>query len=141
MGHARVQVEKQALEVLLEITKQKFFGWLCPRRGLELVLENDWKDIWLEGDTKLVEIIMKKRKVRCMEVQNHISHINSILLPEFKNCFVSHIYREGNRAADKFAQMGHQLVEPKIWRGVPPDEVLAIVLEDAQGKIVLRRKG
>ncbi|WJX26520.1 hypothetical protein P8452_15431 [Trifolium repens] len=48
---------------------------------------------------------------------------------------------EGNRAADKFAQMGHQLVEPRIWRGVPPDEVLAIVLEDAQGKIVLRRKG
>jgi hypothetical protein len=49
MGHARVQVEKQALEVLLEITKQKFFGWLCPRRGLELVLENNWKIFGLKG--------------------------------------------------------------------------------------------
>ncbi|MCI20141.1 hypothetical protein A2U01_0041302, partial [Trifolium medium] len=28
--------------------------------------------------------------------------------------------------------MGHQLDELKIWRDVPPDEVLAIVLEDAQ---------
>ncbi|CAL5183354.1 unnamed protein product [Lathyrus oleraceus] len=115
---------------------------IALRRGLELVLENGWNDIWLEGDAKtLVEIIMKKRKVRCMEVQRHMSHINSILLPEFKNCFVSHIYREGNRAADKFAQMGHDLDEPTIWRDVPPHEVLAIVLEDAQGKIVLRRKG
>lgn len=115
---------------------------IALRRGLELVLENGWNDVWLEGDAKtLVEIIMKKRKVRCMEVQRHVSHINSILLPEFKNCFVSHIYREGNRAADKFAQMGHHLDEPTIWRDVPPHEVLAIVLEDAQGKIVLRRKG
>lgn len=112
------------------------------RRGLELVLENGWNnDVWLEGDAKtLVEIILKRRKVRCTEVQRHISHINS-MLPEFNNCLVSHIYREGNRAADKFAQMGHLLDEPRIWRDVPPDEVLAIVHEDAQGKIVLRRKG
>jgi len=34
---------------------------------------------------------------------------------------------------DKFA--------PRSWRDVPLDEVLAIVLEDAQGKIVIRRKG
>ena len=111
------------------------------RRGLELVLENGWNDIWLEGDAKtLVEIIVQKRQVRCMEVQEHISSINSIL-PGFNNCIVSHIYREGNRAADKFAQMGHHLDKPRIWRDIPPDDVLAIVNEDAQGKPVLRRKG
>lgn len=113
------------------------------RRGLEIVLENGWKnnDIWLEGDAKtLVEIIVKRRQVRCMEVNRHISHIN-LILPEFNNCFVSHIYREGNRAADKFAQMGHGLDHPRIWRGIPPVEVLAQLLEDAQGKTVLRRKG
>lgn len=111
------------------------------RRGLELVLENGWNDIWLEGDAKtLVEIIVQRRQVRCMEVRRHINHINSIL-PGFNNCIVSHVYREGNRAADKFAQMGHHLDEPRIWRDFPPDQVLAIVHEDAQGKIVLRRKG
>ena len=110
------------------------------RKGLELVLENGWNDIWLEGDAKtLVEIIVKRRKVRCTEVQRHINHINTIL-PEFNNFFVSHIYREGNRAADKFAQMGHHLDQPRIWRH-PPDELLAQLLEDAQGKTVLRRKG
>lgn len=113
------------------------------RRGLELLLENGWKyDIWLEGDAlTLLDNIKKKRKVRCIEVQRHISYINSILLPEFKNYTMSHIYREGNRVADKFAQMGHHLDEPRIWRDVPPDEVLPIMLEDAQGKINLRRKG
>ncbi|KAK4271402.1 hypothetical protein QN277_020103 [Acacia crassicarpa] len=111
------------------------------RRGLELVVENGWNDkLWLEGDAKtLVEIISKRRKVRCMEVQKHISDINSIL-PEVNNLVVSHIYREGNRAADKFAQMGHLLEEPTIWRHVPPHEVLAIMRDDAQGKIVLRTR-
>lgn len=112
------------------------------RRGLELVLENGWKEqVWVEGDAKtLVEIIVQRRQVRCMEVQRHISDINSILV-ELDNFVVSHIYREGNRAADKFAQMGHHLDRPTIWRDVPPQQVLAIVHEDAQGKIVLRRKG
>ncbi|KAL2341968.1 hypothetical protein Fmac_009908 [Flemingia macrophylla] len=111
------------------------------RRGMELALEYGWnKYLWVEGDAKtLVEIIVKRRQVRCTEVQRHISNINSIL-PEFENCIVSHIYREGNRAADKFAQMGHDSNHPRIWR-VPPDEVLVQLLEDAQGITVLRRKG
>lgn len=115
---------------------------IALRRGLELVLENGWNsDIWLEGDAKtLVEIIVQRRQVRCKEVQRHLSHINSIL-PEFDNCIVSHIFREGNRAADKFAKMGHHLQEPRIWKYVPPNEVLTNLDEDAKGKIVLRRKG
>ncbi|KAE9591785.1 hypothetical protein Lal_00039032 [Lupinus albus] len=115
---------------------------IALRRGLELVLENGWNNnIWLEGDYKtLVEIIEQKRQVRCMEMREHISQIYSIL-PWFNNIFASHIYREGNRVADKFAKMGHHLHEPRIWRNVPPYEVSAIMKEEAQGKIVLRNKG
>ncbi|KAJ6767228.1 hypothetical protein OIU79_023065 [Salix purpurea] len=69
------------------------------RRGLELVLENGWSNVWLEGDSK-----------------------------------------EGNRAADKLASIGHQLQKPKIWRHIPPDDILQIVEEDAKGKIVFRRR-
>lgn len=110
------------------------------RRGLELVLENGWSHVWLEGDDKtLVEIIVKRRQVKCAEVQNHVSHINSII-PELNSCIVSHIYREGNRTADKLAKMGHYLEKPKVWWFNPPDEVLPLVLEDAEGKIVFRRR-
>ncbi|KAL3741962.1 hypothetical protein ACJRO7_017443 [Eucalyptus globulus] len=110
------------------------------RRGLDLVIQNGWSNVWLEGDAKtLVEIILQKRRVKCAEVQKHLSHIN-LIIPELENCIVTHIYREGNRAADKFAQMGHESERLRIWRDAPPDEVLPIVLEDAEGKIVLRRR-
>ncbi|KAK9267412.1 hypothetical protein L1049_009838 [Liquidambar formosana] len=110
------------------------------RRGLELVLENGWGDVWLEGDAKtLVEIIVKRRRVKCPEIQRHINHIN-LIIPEVNNCIVTHIYREGNRVADKFAQLGHQLEMPQIWRDIPPNVVLPIMQDDADGKIVLRKR-
>lgn len=110
------------------------------QRGLELVLEYGWRDVWIEGDSKsLVEIIAQKRKVNCAEVQKHVGHINEII-PELNNCVVTHIYREGNRAADKFAQMGYHLKKPQIWHHNPPKEVMRIVQEDAQGKTYLRRR-
>ncbi|KAM1235651.1 hypothetical protein ACFX2J_005084 [Malus domestica] len=111
------------------------------KRGLELVLENGFRDVWLEGDAKaLLDIIVKRKKdFKCAEVQRQVNDVNSIL-PKLNGCIVSHVYREGNRAADKFAQIGHQLEEPRIWWNVPPEEVVAIVHEDAEGKIVLRRR-
>ena len=85
------------------------------RRGLELARENGWNNIWLEGDAKiLLEIIEKGKKVRCMEVERHISDIKC-MLPDFNKCLVSHIYREGNGVAHKFAQMGYHLDHPTIW--------------------------
>lgn len=109
-------------------------------RGLELVLENGWSDVWLEGDAKtLIDIIAKKKSVKSAEVRRHVRDINSIIL-KLDNCKVTHVYREGNRTADKLAQIGHHLDKPTIWRHTPPDEVLPIMHEDAEGKIVLRRR-
>lgn len=108
------------------------------QRGLELVLENGWSHLWVEGDSKtLVEIIAKNRVVKCANVQKHISLIN-VLIPELDDCILTHIYREGNRAADKFAQLGHHLKKPQIWRSNPPSQVLRFVQEDALGKTFLR---
>lgn len=110
------------------------------RRGLELILENRWRDVWLEGDAKaLVDIIVKGRPVKSLEARRHVSDINDIM-KELDNCVFTHIYREGNRAADKLAQMGHYFEKPHVWRDLPPDEVLPIVHDDANGKIVLRRR-
>lgn len=111
------------------------------RRGLELALENGWTDVWLEGDAKtLVDIIVQRRQVKCAELQRHFSDVN-LIIPELNNYIVTHIYREGNRAADKLAEIGHQLQKPQIWWNNPPNkEVLRIVHEDAEGKIILRRR-
>ncbi|OMO76629.1 Equilibrative nucleoside transporter [Corchorus capsularis] len=105
------------------------------RRGLELVLENGYTNVWLESDAKtLVDIIVQKRQVKNAELGRHLHHIN-LIIPEINNCVVTHIYREGNRAADKLAQMGHQLQKPQIWWHIPPNEVLRIMHEDAEGEI------
>lgn len=110
------------------------------RRGLELTLENGWGDVWMEGDAKfLLDIVVKGRPVRSLEAQKHMSCINKII-PELNRFVFTHVYREGNRAADRFAQMGHRLDKPRIWRTVPPDEVVEIVLDDAQGRVFLRRR-
>ncbi|KAJ4975762.1 hypothetical protein NE237_000868 [Protea cynaroides] len=104
------------------------------RRGLELVLENGWYDVWLEGDAKsLIDIITQRKSFRSDEVQKNVRHIN-LIIPELNNCIMTHIYREGNRAADKLAQMGHQSDKPRIWRHDPPAEVLRIMHEDAQAR-------
>lgn len=109
-------------------------------RGLEIVLENGWSDVWLEGDSKLlVDIITNRRAVRCPKVEKHVANIN-LIMPEIKNCVLTHIYREGNRAADKFAQLGYNSKSPQVWRGTCPPEVLKIVNEDAQGKAILRKR-
>ncbi|KAM6585066.1 hypothetical protein CsatB_012068 [Cannabis sativa] len=111
------------------------------RRGLELVLEYGlWSHVWLEGDAKtLLDIIVEKRQVKCVDVQMHVAHINSII-PKLSSCIVSHIYREGNRAADKLARMGHYLDKPQVWCFDPPHEVVPLLFHDAEGKIVFRKR-
>lgn len=109
-------------------------------RGLEIALENGWSHVCLEGDSKsLVDTIAQKREARCRHVQAHLERVNFIM-PQLHGCLLTHTYREGNRAADKFAQMGHRLKKPQIWRHIPPTEVMRIVEEDAQGKTFLRRR-
>lgn len=109
-------------------------------RGLEIALENGWSHLWLEGDSKsLVELIAQRREAKCRKVQSHVERIN-LIMPQIEKCLLTHTYREGNRAADGFARMGHGLKKPQIWRHVPPNEVMRIVQEDAQGKTYLRRR-
>lgn len=107
-------------------------------KGLELVLENGWKDVWLEGDAKgLIEIIVGKKKAKCVEARSQFRYINSLIL-DLNNCKVSHIYREGNRVANRFASIGHRYKKLEVWRDIPPLETLDMMREDAEGKISFR---
>ena len=61
-------------------------------------------------------------------------------LDQLNNCIMTHIYREGNRAANKLAQIGHQQEKPQIWQHIHPNGFLRIVDEDVKGKIILCRR-
>ncbi|KAM0913648.1 hypothetical protein ACQ4PT_012026 [Festuca glaucescens] len=47
---------------------------------------------------------------------------------------VSHVLREGNKVADRFAKLGHKAAAQRVWRDEPPNEVLQFLERDAEGK-------
>ncbi|KAF5205078.1 hypothetical protein FRX31_005334 [Thalictrum thalictroides] len=113
---------------------------MALHRGLELVLENGWDNVWIEGDPKtLLEIILNSKRVRSEEVHRLVRNIN-LIIPELNNCHLSHIYREGNRVADMLARMGHDSKYPRVWQNDPPEQLLPILHEDAEGAGILRKR-
>ena len=117
--------------------------FVAARRGLELALENGWLNIWLEGDAKtVVDFVIKKgMRLKSKEDIRHATEIRG-LIPQLDVLNASHIYSEGNKVAHKFAKMGYnyKLNKPRIWRDVPPDEVLRFLKQDADGRIFLRKR-
>lgn len=107
---------------------------VAAKRGLELALQNGWFNVWIEGDAKFVVDLMGKLPAQ-MGSKEHVKHINEIrMLLSLLNYFdASHIYRRGNKVADKLANLGYGMKMPKIW-DEPPAEIIKFLHEDANGK-------
>jgi hypothetical protein len=58
------------------------------------------------------------------------------LLPRLGKTTVSHVRRKGNKVAHVFASLGYEAAgqRRRVWRDVPPDEVLQHLELDAKGK-------
>ncbi|KAM0910351.1 hypothetical protein ACQ4PT_014188 [Festuca glaucescens] len=106
------------------------------RRGLELALENGWLNISIEGDAKtVVDVVKKRASVRAAEDLRQCEEIAALLpLLDDGDMAVSHVRRAGNRVAHGFAKLGHGVAWPRVWRGVPPDEVIRYLQRDVEGK-------
>jgi hypothetical protein len=106
------------------------------RRGLELALENGWLNISIEGDAKtVVDVVRNRVSIRAEEDLRQCEEIAALLpLLDDGGMAVSHVRRAGNRVAHGFAKLGHGVPRPRVWRGVPPDEVLRYLQRDADGK-------
>ena len=104
------------------------------RRGLELAVANGWRRVWIEGDARaVVDAVRRRARVRAEEDRRLCGEIAD-LLPLLDDTTISHVRRAGNRVAHGFAQLGHGEARPRVWRGVPPDEVLRFLQRDAEGK-------
>lgn len=103
------------------------------RRGLELAVANGWRSVWIEGDAKtVVDAVRSRARVRAEEDRRLCGEIEA-LLPMIDDVSVSHVRRQGNRVAHGFAKLGHGAARPRVWRDVPPDEVLGLLRRDAEG--------
>ncbi|XP_078167157.1 uncharacterized protein LOC144561926 [Carex rostrata] len=79
-----------------------------------------------KGDAQfVVDILVKTNRVKS---KDHVKHANEIrkLASLLHHFHASHIYRKGNKVADKLAKLGHDMKKIKIWRDVPPAEINSI---------------
>ncbi|CAJ2641500.1 unnamed protein product [Trifolium pratense] len=86
--------------------------------AVELAHHFGWKNLWLETDSMLVVNAFKSSKTIPWHLKNRWD--NCLLLISSMNFFVSHIYREGNTCADKFANLGLSILTLNWWCNVPP---------------------
>ncbi|XP_044430504.1 uncharacterized protein [Triticum aestivum] len=100
------------------------------RRGLELALENGRLGISIEGDFETAaDAIASRACVRAKEDMKQFTAITK-MLPPLGKVTVTHVGRDGNKVADCFAKLGHKAAAQRVWRDVPPDEVLVHLKQD-----------
>ncbi|XP_042009113.1 uncharacterized protein LOC121757669 [Salvia splendens] len=74
-------------------------------RGLEMAMEF-FTHIWIELDSAALVILLSSRQLGSVDLRHHMALIRSMIAQ--RHVRFSHIYREGNRAADFLAGRGVQ---------------------------------
>jgi ribonuclease HI len=85
--------------------------------AVEIAHRKGWKNLWLETDSMLVVSAFKSSKTIPWQLKNRWD--NCILLLISMNFFVTHIFREGNTCADKFANLGLSILTINWWSQPP----------------------
>jgi ribonuclease HI len=88
-------------------------------RAIELAHYFNWKNLWLETDSSLVVSAFTDNSPFIPWNLRKRWH-NSLHLLNSLNCIVTHIYREGNTAADLLANHGLSLSSYTLWWTSPP---------------------
>lgn len=111
---------------------------LAAKRGVGLACENGMSQLWIEGDAKTIVDIMTGKKTKNLRLEKHFIDIKGrFALLDNHKC--THIYREGNRIADKLAKMGLRMKTGQVWHGNPPSQIHKLLQEEAAGVIFKRR--
>ncbi|CAJ2645220.1 unnamed protein product [Trifolium pratense] len=85
--------------------------------AIECAFEKNWKQLWLECDSKLVVLAFKSPHVIPWQLKNR--WLNCITKIKNMSFCISHIYREGNHCADKLASFGLALNDYAWWNISP----------------------
>uniref|UniRef100_A0A5K0W0Y7 RNase H type-1 domain-containing protein n=1 Tax=Nymphaea colorata TaxID=210225 RepID=A0A5K0W0Y7_9MAGN len=111
---------------------------LAAKRGVGLACENDLSQLWMEGDAKTIVDIITGKRTRNLQLEKHVIDMKC-QFALLENCKCTHIYREGNRIADKLAKMGLRMKTGQVWHGNPPSQIHKLLQEEAAGVILKRR--
>ncbi|GAU26294.1 hypothetical protein TSUD_55920 [Trifolium subterraneum] len=85
--------------------------------AIELASKNGWISLWLETDSQLVSMAFKNHGLVPWRLRNR--WLNCVELTKNMRFIISHIFREGNRCADKIASIGLQSNSFIWWDSIP----------------------
>ncbi|EEC70002.1 hypothetical protein OsI_00539 [Oryza sativa Indica Group] len=68
------------------------------RRGLELAVQNGWRLIWAEGDSKVMVDVVRDRADMQSEKDLRLCREIATLLPQLDDMAVFHVCRGGNKS-------------------------------------------
>lgn len=101
---------------------------LCgAMRAIKIAHQRNWSILWLETDSALVVLAFKKSNQVPWSLRNRWNNVS--LLFRKVDFIISHIYREGNKVADSFANLGLTLDALQFWN-VAPDSVRVHFVND-----------
>ncbi|CAJ2638119.1 unnamed protein product [Trifolium pratense] len=87
-------------------------------RAIEIAFEKNWLNIWLETDSSLVVAAFNNpTKPVAWPLRNRWQNV--LFMTNHMNFFVTHIYREDNKAADLIANHGLTLSSFISWNIAP----------------------
>lgn len=127
------------LEIILAIfsgvflwSSHSFFCWTngsCSCRGIWF--DKGWHNLWLESDSMLVIHYLQNRSLNPpWQIRNR--WLNCLSMISSMSFHFSHIYREGNEAADALANLG-LLQDNLSWWESPPLAIRGFLYKDLCG--------
>ena len=84
---------------------------------VEATFDKNQQNIWIKYDSKLATLALKSPLIVPWQLRNR--WINRKIKMNTMNCFISHIYREGNHCVDKLTTLGLSLNEFTKWNNTP----------------------
>ena len=108
------------------------------RNGIKAALQAGFTDIHIEGDNKILIQAVQGHIQVPWEIQVLIQDIHTFL-QHCNTVIVTHIFRQGNRAADWLAKYGVSLLSTMVWNVVPHRDLSLILYADNLGRPLERR--
>ncbi|XP_077237123.1 uncharacterized protein LOC143878767 [Tasmannia lanceolata] len=105
--------------------------------GLNLAVRANYRCLWIESDSLLAVNVIQKSAPCPWTKLISLEKIDS-MLSNLQAWSISHLWREGNRAADYLSKSNCPMKGFPISHSVFPDEFQNILLEDSSGAIYIR---
>jgi hypothetical protein len=99
-------------------------------RETEIAFQRGWKNMWIETDSSLAVMAFKNDSAIPCDPRNRWKNCKCLLY--CMNFMITHVYRDGNKCADKLASIGLDLHGFTVWLCMP-NFLSSLLLHDKQG--------